>query len=607
MDPIKVDFSGKGSDRSKEIVIPPEKAALKIVLSVVFALLTGAVAYYFMLPPLNPKAIEFYYFIGIIVIAFVVFLALLSGAFRHSEYVPYVKKKAVVPGILIAVLVLVVAVGYLVGCPFFRAKSYNHLMDVQVKRVFSTDIEEPNFEEIPKLDETSSAKIADKSLSDLAKLGLQGQYGVYNGTAASSNFPQINYEGRPVRLAMLRYANIIKWFTNAVVKKDAIPGYSIIDTANIRQKSAFDQPIRYSLADHFGRHVKRIVRFSYPTYLFDDPSFEIDDTKKPYWIIPRLDKTIGLFGGRDVIGIVLVDAETGECREYTIDEVKNSEALRWIDRVYADDLILEQFNYYGLYPHGFWNSLLGQEDCIKSTDGSNYIAQEDDVWLYTGVTSLTSDSSIVGFVLINQRTKEARYYGNLQGGTEYQGQEAAKGLAQAEGYSPTFPLLLNIGGEPTYFLSLKDNNQTVQQFSMVNVAQVDEIKVRGTSVSACLDNYLAALKAANVKVDSSVENINVPEETDPAEATDEPAAAPTTDTPSVGGSAVTGVVTEIRSVVIGGNTVYYLRLEGDSAFYAVSAAESEQAVILNKGDAIRAEASGSGSIKQMTKLEIVTE
>ena len=199
---------------------------------------------------------------------------------------------------------LVVAVGYLVGCPFFRAKSYNHLMDVQEKRVFSTDIEEPNFEEIPKLDETSSAKIADKSLSDLAKLGLQGQYGVYNGTAASSNFPQINYEGRPVRLAMLRYANIIKWFTNAVVKKDAIPGYSIIDTANIRQKSAFDQPIRYSLADHFGRHVKRIVRFSYPTYLFDDPSFEIDDAKKPYWIMANAasipstrSKTVKRFAG----------------------------------------------------------------------------------------------------------------------------------------------------------------------------------------------------------------------------------------------------------------------------------------------------------------------
>ena len=601
MDPIKVDFSGKGSDRSKEIVIPPEKAALKIILSVVFALLTGAVVYYFMLPPLNPKAIEFYYFIAIVIAAFIGFLVLLTGAFRHTEYVPYVKKKAIVPGILIVALALVVGVGYLTGCQFFRAKSYSALMDVQNDRVFDTDIEEPDFETIPKLDEGSSAKVAEKSLGDLAKLGLQSQFKVYTGTAASSNYPQINFEGRPVRLAMLQYANIIKWITNV---KDGVPGYSIIDTANVEQQfEAVDPAIRYSLADHFGRHVKRVVRFQYPTYIFDDPSFEIDDAKKPYWIVPHIQKTIGLLGGRDVVGIVLMDAATGECTYHTIDEVKNSESLRWIDRVYADDLILEQFNYYGSYRKGFWNSILGQDDCIKSTDGSNYIALEDDVWLYTGVTSMTSDSSIVGFVLINQRTKEARYYRNIQGGTENQGQESAKGLAQAEGYTSTFPLLLNIGGEPTYFISLKDNNETVQQYSMVNVAQVDQIKVRGTSVSACLDNYLAALKAANVKVNASVENINVPDENDPNAQTTEPA----TDTPMADGSEVTGVVTEIRSAVIGGNTVYYLRLESDSAYYTVSAAESEQTVILNRGDMIRAEASGNGAIRQMTKLQIVTE
>lgn len=598
MDPIKVDFSGKGSDRSKEIVIPPEKAALKIVLSVVFALLTGAIVYYFMLPPLNPKAIEFYYFIAIVIAAFVGFLILLTGAFRHSEYVPYVKKKSIVPGILIAVLALVVGVGYLVGSQFFRAKSYSALMTVQADRVFSTDIEEPDFETIPKLDEGSSAKVAEKSLGDLAKLGLQSQFKVYTGTAASSNYPQINYEGRPVRLAMLQYANVIKWVTNV---KDGIPGYSIIDTANVEQQfEAVDPTIRYSLADHFGRNLKRVVRFRYPTYIFDDPSFEIDEAKKPYWIVPHIQKTIGLLGGRDVVGIVLVDAVSGDCNYYTIDDVKTKASLRWIDRVYADDLILEQFNYYGSYRKGFWNSILGQDDCIKSTDGSNYIALEDDVWLYTGVTSMTSDSSIVGFVLINQRTKEARYYRNIQGGTENQGQESAKGLAQAEGYAATFPLLLNIGGEPTYFISLKDNNETVQQYSMVNVAQVDQIKVRGTSVSACLDNYLDALKAANVKVDSSVENINVPDENEPASGTE-------TDTPPADSSAVTGVVTEIRSAVIDGNTTYYLRLEGDGAYYAVSAAESELAVILNKGDSIRANVSGDGPIRQMTKLEIVTE
>ena len=601
MDPIKVDFSGKGSDKSREIVIPPEKAVLKVILSVVFALLTGAVVYYFMLPPLNPKAIEFYYFIAIIIAAFIGFLVLLTGAFKHTEYVPYVKKKAVVPGILIVALALVVGVGYLIGCQFFRAKSYSALMSVQADRVFDTDIEKPDFETIPKLDEGSSAKVAEKSLGDLAKLGLQSQFKVYTGTAASSNYPQINYEGRPVRLAMLQYANIIKWITNV---KNGVPGYSIIDTANVEQQfEAVNPPIRYSLADHFGRHIKRVVRFAYPTYIFDDPSFEIDDAKKPYWIVPHIQKTIGLLGGRDVVGIVLVDATTGQCTYHTIDEVKNSASLRWIDRVYADDLILEQFNYYGKYRKGFWNSILGQTDCITSTNGSNYIALEDDVWLYTGVTSMTSDSSIVGFVLINQRTKEARYYGNLQGGTENQGQESAKGLAQAEGYAATFPLLLNIGGEPTYFMSLKDNNETVQQYSMVNVAQVDQIKVRGTSVSTCLDNYLAALKAANVKVNASVENINVPDdENNPVSQTTDPES----DASIPAGSAITGVVTEIRSAVIGGNTTYYLRLEGDNVYYAVSAAESEQAVILNVGDTVRAEASGSGSIRQMTKLTIVT-
>lgn len=596
MDPIKVDFSGKGADKSKEIIIPPERAVLKIILSVVLALVTGAVTYYFMLPPLNLKAIEFYYFIGIIIISFVVYLALLSGAFRHQEYVPYVKKKAFVPGILILVLVVIVGVGYLVGCQFFRAKRYSDLMTVQADRVFDTDIVEPDFETIPKLDEGSANKVAEKSLGDLGKYNLQSQFKIYNGTAASSNYPQINYKGRPVRLAMLQYANIIKWLTNV---SDGIPGYSIIDTSNIEQQYVpVDPQIRYSLADHFGRHVKRVVRFAFPTYIFDDPSFEIDDSKKPYWIVPHLDKTIGLLGGRDVVGIVLVDAMTGKCSYYTIDDVKNKESLRWIDRVYADDLILEQFNYYGKYRKGFWNSILGQEDCITSTNGSNYIALEDDVWLYTGVTSMTSDSSIVGFVLINQRTKEARYYRNLQGGTETQGQESAKGLVQAEGWQPTFPLLLNIGGEPTYFMSLKDNNETVQQYSMVNVAQVDQIKVRGTSVGACLENYLDALKAANIEVNSSAENINVPD--DEKEPT-----APAGETPASSGTELTGVVAEIRSAVIGGNTTYYLRLEGDSAYYAVSAAESELAVILNTGDSIRAAASGSGSIRQMTKLEIV--
>ena len=588
MDPIKVDFSGKGADRSREIVIPPEKSVLKVILSVVFALITGAVVYYFMLPPLNFKAIELYYFLGIVIASFIGYLVLLTGVFRHTEYVPYIKRSSRVPLILVGVLVVVIAVGYVVGSQFFRAKRYSEIMPVKEDQNFSADFGEPDFATIPKLDERASATVALKAMGELADLDLESQFKIYNGVAASTCYPQINYEQRPVRLAMLQYANIIKWVTNM---HDGLPGYIIIDTANEDQEFvALDTPIRYSLADHFGRHVKRVARFAYPTLIFDDPSFEIDDSGSPYWIIPHLDKTIGLFGGRDVKGIVLVDAVTGKTQYHSMDEVKTDAALKWIDRVYADDLIVEQYDYYGRYRKGFWNSVLGQENCVKTTEGSNYIALDDDVWLYTGVTSLTSDESIVGFVLVNQRTKETRFY-RVSGGKESAGQDAAKGLVQEKNYEASFPLLVNIGGEPTYFMSLKDNAQTVQLYAMVNVRQYNKIKVTGNSISGCLDSYVAALKAEGVDVEKDVENITLPEENG------ETATPQSTD-----GTEIVGRIAEIRSAVIDGNTVFYFRLENDAHYYSISAADSEIAIILKVGDNVRATAHGTGSIIQLSSI-----
>lgn len=594
MDPIKVDFSGKGADRGREIVIPPEKAALKIVLSVVCSLLTGGVIYYFMLPALNFKAIEFYYFVGAVIAAFVVFLALFTAVFRHTEYVPYVKKKAIVPVILILVLALVAGVGYVVGSQFFRAKSYSEIITVKEDQNFDADFDEPDFKTIPKLDESASATVALKAMGALADLDLESQFKVYSGLKAASAYPQINYEQRPVRLAMLQYANIIKWITNM---SDGLPGYIIIDTANEDQKFVkLDQPIRYSLADHFGRYVTRVVRFNYPTYMFDKPSFEIDDSGNPYWIVAHIDKTIGLFGGRDVKGIVIVDAVTGECTYHTMQEVRESKELRWIDRVYSDALIVEQYNFHGRYGKGFWNSVLGQENCVKTTEGSNYVALDDDVWLYTGVTSLTSDESIVGFVLVNQRTKETRFY-RVSGGKESAGQDAAMGLVQEKGYTATFPLLVNIGGEPTYFMSLKDNAQTVQLYALVNVRQYNKVKVTGNTISGCLDSYVESLKSVGVDVEKDVENIAVPNEdgtqTTPGDEQVQNAAE------------VIGAVSEIRSAVIDGNTVYYLRVSDSAAYYAVSAADCEQAVILNTGDTVRMKTSGNGAIRKVASLEIV--
>ena len=578
MDPIKVDFSKKDSGRKKDIVIPPEKAGLKIVLSVVCTLIFAAVAFYVMLPAINLKSYDFYLYLGLCAASYVVFNGLFANVMGKPEYTPFVKKQAIVPGIIIGVLLVAVTIGYLVSCEFFRASSYSQIIDVRTDSNFSEEIQEQDaasFSQIPKLDEEAAAQLATRALGVLEEKGYVSQFTVY------PEYTQINYKETPVRVAPLQYANIIKWFTNT---KNGFPGYVVIDMAN--ESTEFvetENSIKYSPAEHFNKLLKRHLRFQYPTFMFADATFEIDDEGNPYWICARLDKTIGLFGGTDVIGAVVVkaDSENGESAYYTIDQIKNENSLQWLDRIYDSDLIVEQYNYYGKYQNGFWNSVLGQRDVITTTANYNYIAKDDDVWMYTGVTSVTSDQSITGFVLVNQRTKEAVYY-RVTGGTEYSAQQAAQGRVKDLGYTATFPLLLNIGGEPTYFLSLKDDSNIVQQYALINVAQYNNNKMgaTGTDLAKCLASYVSALESSGIKVDI-----------DPSEVVD-----PTPVEPEKELATASGVIADIRTAVMSGNSYYYIKLDSSPAYFSIAASTDETVVILNKGDNVTITYEGSGAI-----------
>ena len=604
MDPIKVDFSNKGKSAQKEIVIPPENAGLKIVIGLVLTAITAFIAYYIMLPALNPKDTTLYMYLGVVAASYVVFQALLSKALTKPEYTPYVKRRAIVPGICIAILVVVSLIGYIVGSQFFRAKAYSRIIDVRTDSNFSKEIPEEDassFSAIPRLDEDSASQIAARALGDLGEMGYVSQFTVY------SENTQINYKGTPVRVAPLQYASIIKWFFNT---KEGFPGYVIIDMANESAEfKTLENKIRYSPAEHFNKLLKRHLRFDYPTYLFADATFEIDDEGNPYWICARLDNTIGLFGGTDVIGAVVVKADSpdGESKYYTVEEFKNDPELQWIDRVFDSDLIVQQYDYYGRYRNGFWNSILGQKNVINTTSGYNYIAKDDDVWMYTGVTSVTADQSIIGFVLVNQRTKEAVYY-NVTGGTEASAQSAAEGRVKDLGYTATFPLLLNIGGEPTYFLSLKDvssGSSIVQQYALINVKQYNNNKMgaNGRDLAECLSIYKNALESTGIKVDINPEDVidvsNKDSEDEQGKETEKTEPI----TPDEDGT-VTGKVTEIREAVKGGETYYYIKLDSADAYYVISATKAEEAVILNKGDSVTIKASGSGKIINADSLKI---
>lgn len=571
MEPIKVDFtgnSGNGKGRGKNAYLVPKKAGLKMLISIIGTIIGGAIAYYFMLPPLNFKSTDTYMFLGTVIGIFVALLFVTSSAHIKPEYAPYVKKKSLVPIAIAGVLVVIVGVGYVASSVFFRAKTYSNIIEVDDTKNFASDIAEADFSNVPVLDDDSAKALANRTLGDLAAIGKVSQFEI------STAFTQINYKNNPVKLTTLAYGDVFKWLKNT---KSGLPGYVVVNM--VTQKAELvtlpeGEYIRYATTEHFGKYLMRHVRFSYPTYIFDTPRFEIDEEGRPFWLCTVLDKTIGLFGGTDVKGVVIVDAITGEMTEYTVEEVKTSKELQWIDGIYSDALLVEQFNYYGQYKNGFINSVLGQEGVKVATEGRNFIAKDDDVYAYTGVTSAGNDQAIIGFVLMNMRTKEANFY-EVSGAKETSAQSSAQGEVQDYKYRATFPILLNISGEPTYFMSLKDSDNLVKRYAMVNVQNYQVVST-GTTIAECTKDYVDTLKMNNIKIDVDIDEIENATNNNGEEA----------DKPEVALLTKTGAVDDIRTAVIGGNSVYYISLENDSTYFAISAGDEEGVVILNVGDTV---------------------
>ena len=559
------DFEGFGNKnpftpkepRPKPVRKPIGTPLTRTLINLAVTLLFAAAYYYVVLPAINLKAQETYVFLFLLCAVYCLCAVITSGFQGNGikGYFGFVKKQCKIPAILAAALVVVGIVGGIVSWEVLRAGSYRDLLTV-TDGDFATEVEEISFDQIPMVDRNSAEKLGNRKLGELADMVSQFE--------VAADYTQINYGGRPVRVTPLRYGDLIKWLNN---RGEGLPAYLIIDmvTQNV-EVVRLEEGIRYTTAEHFGRNLYRYLRFQYPTYMFDAPAFEIDEDGDPYWVCPRIDKTIGLFGGVDITGAVLINAVTGETNYYDVGEVPE-----WVDHVYTAELIIQQYDYHGRYVNGFLNSMFGQRDMTVTTDGYNYIAIDDDVYMYTGITSVVSDESNVGFILSNQRTKETRFY-QVAGAEEYSAMASAQGQVQHLSYKATFPLLLNISEQPTYFMALKDAAGLVKMYAMVNVSQY-QIVATGSTVAECESNYRVML-ANNNLIDESQTDISVSDQQEAA-----------------------GVIAEIRSAVIDGNTWYYLRLSGSDVYYAISAAADQNVVILNAGDDVSVKyAAGEGSI-----------
>lgn len=519
----------------------------RTLLSLVITAVIGFVYFYVSLPALNPHSGEFYSFLGLLCVIYLICVFLLSGApsdnvvrtpgEKLKEWFRFVKRSCLPVGILFVAVVLVAVVGQILSLPIFRAAAYRDLLTVQ-SGDFASDVAQISFNEIPTLDRTSAEYLGDRQMGTLSDMVSQFEY--------SGDSTQINYQGRPVRVAPIAYADLFKWFTN---RGKGLPAYVVVDM--VTQEATvvrLQEGMKYSFSEPLNRNIMRHLRFQYPTMMFSTPEFEIDEDGNPWWIAPRVVKTIGLFGGTDIQGAVLVNAVTGDSEYY-------EEVPTWVDTLYVPSLIMQQYDYHGTLVNGFINSILGQRDVTITTDGYNYIAMNDDVYAYTGVTSANADQSNLGFLLCNMRTKETHFY-EAPGATEKAAQQSAMGVVQDLGYVATFPLLLNIAGEPTYFIPLLDATSLVKMYAMVNVAQY-QIVATGTTVSSCEQTYIKLLSEKGIT---------------------QPDVLPQTQ--------ASGPVAEIRTAVLDGNTYYFLRLEKEDVFYSLSAALNREVVTLNVGDTV---------------------
>lgn len=519
-------------------------AFTRTLINLGVTLLFGLGYFYFELPALNFHAGEFYVFVFLLCAVYCVCAVLTSGFQGEGVkgYFGFVKKQCTIPFLVLVALIAAIIIGGLTSWVVIRAGSYSKLLSIK-DGDFASEVEEISYNQIPMLDEDSAARLGSRKLGELADMVSQFEI--------LPSYTQINYQGRPVRVTSLAYGDLVKWFTN---RSAGLPAYLIIDMVTQEAEVVrLDEGMKYTTAEHFGRYLPRHLRFHYPTYMFADPVFEINEEGEPYWVCPRMVKTIGLFGGTDIQGAVLVNAVTGESQYY--EEVPN-----WVDHVYDANLIMEQYDYYGMYHNGFINSIFGQRDVTHTTEGYNYIAIGDDVYMYTGVTSVTSDQSNIGFILSNQRTKETHFY-SVAGATEASAQASAMSQVQQMRYVATFPLLLNIADQPTYFMSLKGEDGLVKMYAMVNVQQYNIVET-GSTVAECEANYRRALADSGLISDGDAEAVPSDQEE------------------------ISGAIAEIRTAVLDGNSYYFLRLEGQDTFYAVNAAENPLAVILNAGDQV---------------------
>ena len=525
----------------------------RIILTILFAFLF----FYVFLPPINITSPEFWGYLLFITIVYFMTSILnminFSGVFVNINVRNDLKKITIIPMVIFGVFVLILILNFCLS-PVFRSKSYSKRISVNQNADFVTDIKPVNFNSLPLLDKESSQKLGDRVMGQMPELVSQFY--------VSDLYTQINYNDEILRVTPLEYDGFFKFFAN---RKEGVKGYITVNSVSGEAKlTKLEKGMKYMPSSMFSKDLYRHLRFKYPTEIFDKESFEIDNDGNPYWIVPTV-KYEGVGIKKEITGAVIVDPITGKSKKYKVKDIPT-----WVDHVYSAELLIEQIDDWGKYRSGFLNSIFGQKNVVKTTRGYNYTVMNDDVYLYTGITSTASDESNIGFILSNMRTKETVFY-KVAGAEEYSAMRSAEGQVQQMNYTASFPLLINLNNKPTYLLSLKDNAGLVKMYAFVDVADYQKVVVTDSSkgIEVAANNYLN-------EADDIVDENNVIEKD------------------------IT--IKNIKSAVIDGNSYYYIT-DSNNQKYRISIKVDKKSVpFLESGQTIKIKYSNESDIIDIIEL-----
>ncbi len=526
-----------------------------------------AVMYYFLLPAINLKSVGFWMFLIIFCALPALGLSLLYHFMMQSakiDTVPTIQKTL---GIITTILILLYCIGLISGLQIFHAKKYASILKVE-ETDFMTDLDQATaLNKIALMDTQSAIILGNREIGSLSN--VISQYNV------SDDYSQVDINGSPVKLSALDYAGFFKYTGN---RKNGIPGYVSVDPVNQNAHyTELKKGMKYVPSAYFFENLRRHLRLQYPTKILSYPHFEVDEEGNPYYVCSVSDFTIGLFGGETVKGAVICDPITGDSQYYAVKDIPT-----WVDKVFDGDLLAEQYNWYGKLSSGFFNSIFGKKNCKKATetirtDGEDeeimaadygYVAKDGDIWIYTGVTSVNDDASNIGFILVNQRTSEAHYYA-IPGADENSAMAAAQGEVQEKGYVASFPSLINVDGQPTYVMVLKDANSIAKLFAMVNVESYN-IVTTDSDIDACFAKYKKRISGDS------------PEE--PDSSNPDSSKEPKEETGAI--TPMEFTVESIQYIDNNGNTWVYFT-GTDKKVYKQKFSDNENLIFIKKGDTIK--------------------